>query len=249
MSDMNEKIRKLLALANHPGTGAAESAAAAAMAADLALKYNIELSQINKMASNAQAKNFARGNPTVEVHGIHRTALINLARGIADLYGCQFLIYKVKSSRASIGFVGQDHNVAMADTWLDYLWAACRNTNSVYNKGQTYATTIDARRANISFRLHFAMEVRNRLAEKLASMRRGETAGTGTALMVVNWFETEKKEVQLWMDANLRLGKASTTRKREIDYNAAMAGYRAGQTTGLDDQIGASSNPARRRIS
>lgn len=232
MSTMNEKIRKLMALADHPGTGAEESAAAAAMAAELALKYNIDLALARHVA---EPKQFERGAAAVTAAGGNRAALLWLAGAVANLYGSKNLVWQNHTSKCGIDFIGQPHNVAMCDSWMRYLWGACKKSDTAFRKSQIYASKPDEYRASMSFRLHFAITVANRLADKLASLKRGEAAGTGTALMVVAWFETEKKEVAEWMAANLKTKTAKVASRRAMDSDASTAGREAGRNASLAD--------------
>jgi nucleotide-binding universal stress UspA family protein len=248
--NINDKIRKLMALADHPGTGPEESAAAAGMAAALALKYNIDLAAAHAAdQAEAQAKNFTRGDAAVTAPGGNRAALMHLASGVAALYGCRFVVWQDQTSKCGFSFVGQPHNVAMAGTWLKYLWEACKRADTAHRRGRVFAVKGDEYRASMSFRLYFSAEVNRRLADKLASMRRGDdTGGAGTALMVVNWFEQERKEVAAWMAENMKLKAAKTAKKRALDSTAASAGHEQGKRASLNDQIGATTRPAQAQI-
>lgn len=239
MSTMNEKIRKLMALATHAGTSPEEASAAAAMAAELALKYNIDL-EATQAASAPQAKVFEEGEIELWITAQYRQCLINLSAGIADLYGCKTVIHSVNHAKYGIKFIGQPHNVALCNSWLKYLWDSCQRANVSYNKTRSYDSAAASYRAAVTFRLHFSSEVYRRLRDKLEAMRRGDAPGTGTALVVVNWYEAEKKEVAQWMADNMKLGKMAKTRGIRIDGAAAVAGHQAGQRASLADQVGSS---------
>jgi hypothetical protein len=246
MSSTADKIRKLMALANHEGTSPEEASAAAAMAAELALKYNIDL-EAALAAGSAEAKVFGIGDIELWVPAQYRQVLIHFQAGIAALYGCKATISHIGHAKYGIKFVGQDHNVALCNSWLKYLWDSCAKSNATYNKTRSYASAAEGYRASVTFRLHFAAEVHGRLSEKLASMRRGE-ASAGTALVVVAWYDAEKQEVAKWMDDNLKMGKPTTSRAIKIDVRAAVAGNEAGKRTSLADQIGAAAAKPTKRI-
>jgi hypothetical protein len=232
--NMARKIRGLLNLANDASVTMEEAAAAAAMAAELGLKYNIEL---DSLATEAERKTFSKGDVATKItEQRDRQAHIALGNAIAALYGCQVLLRRLPSF-TEMFFVGQPHNIEMANTWARYLWSACTRANRAYAKERTFATPAERYRADGSFRMHFASEVSKRLYEKLAAMREKGT-GESTALVVVNWFETERKEVAEWMASNMRLGKPMQSRgPMRVDYDAAISGREAGSKVGLSDQI------------
>jgi hypothetical protein len=239
MSDVTEKIRKLMNLADQSrNSNANESAAAAAMAAELALKYNINLDAIGREGTKAETKQFKKGDwaPTIALPRDKQTHLM-LASGVAALYGCKFLIYVFHNSNR-IAFIGQPHNVDLCNKWLEYLWKAMARSNTEYARTRTFDTKKERYTADCGFRLQFAAQVSSRLREKLEAMKaKGVADGGGTALMVVNWYEAERREVQEWMDKNLSMGKPTQIRGKKIDTHAARAGYDAGNKVGLDDQI------------
>lgn len=61
-----------MALADHPGTSAEEASAAAGMAAELALKYNLDLDAAVAGGKDRQAGNFECGPNTIIVSPHHR---------------------------------------------------------------------------------------------------------------------------------------------------------------------------------
>jgi hypothetical protein len=246
MDKISEKIRKLMALADHPGTSTEEASAAAGMAAELALKYNLDLDAAVAGGKDRQSKNFECRPNTIVVSPRDRQALSWLANPIGNLYGCQSVIMHPGYCKYSIAFIGQAHNIALCESWLKYLWNSCQRANKDYNKQREFGSAKEAYIAKATFRRHFANEVYNRLGEKLASMRRGEAASTGTALMVVAWYDEEKKEVQAWMQANMKT-KQSRNHSRRADAGAAHAGQQAGKAASLSDQIG-STSPRHRQI-
>ena len=237
MTAVDDKIRKLMALANHPGTGAAEAATAAAMAAELALKYNLDLAAVQE-ATPEQRKTFKHGDYATSALPRDKAAHMLLARGVADLYGCKFLILTMHNSN-KIKFVGQEHNIMLCNSWLQYLMTAMSKSTAAYLKTRMFSDNKEKYRADGQFRLMFAHEVRQRLAEKLEQMRRhGVSGSTGTAIMVVNWYDQERKEVQAWLDQNMGKLRQSNTRKKSIvDVHAATHGVMAGKQVSLSDQI------------
>ena len=241
--DYADKIRKLLAVANDAAATPGEAANAAAMAASLALQHNIDMGKIHERESSPETKAFARTHKGMAVSAQHRKGLLWMASGVANLYGCSIILttFRNPAHAADIYFVGQPHNADLCLTWLDYLANAAQRANreAPELKGLSGA---DRYRADRDFRESFGSAVRNRLDEKLQAMKsegiKGESSSS-TALVVSNWFETEKREVQEWMASTMKLGKATSTRStKNRDYSAATAGYQAGKKVGLHDQLG-----------
>ena len=236
-SSIPEKIRKLMALAM-PGSGASpeEAASAAAMAAMLSAKYNIELASIK--TSEADRKVFKQAEPITSALPRDKAAHMLLARAVADLYGCTFLINIAHNSN-KIRFVGQPHNTALCDHWMTYLWDAGSRYAAQFLKNTSHTSQKERYKADGSFRLFYATEVSARLARKLAEMKRHgiDQTSTGTALVVSTWFETERREVRSWMEQNMRL-KTTKTRHKPLDVSAAVAGTSAGRAVNISDHIG-----------
>lgn len=244
-----DKIRKLMAVANSPGANANEAASAAAMAAEMALAHSIDIGLIREVEGETPAKVFQEGPRVMGISAGDRSALLAMAGPVASLYGCSVLIHSLMYMRnpahvADIFFVGQPHNVELSGTWIKYLWASCERSNKEAPEFRGIKRTYKMDR---SFRLAFGNAVSQRLYEKLAAMKSQgikTEASTSTALVVSNWFETERREVAKWMAANMRLGKVSKMNKRDLDYDAMLAGREAGKRVGLNDQIGNRSTSA-----
>ena len=235
MSDFSEKIRKLMAMADHPETNPHEAANAAAMAAELALKYNIDIDQI-KVDAAPKRKSFTAGEHAIKVSARDRQAALLLCSGIAKLYGT-CLLTSWRSPYNYIRFVGQEHNVLLSNTWAKYLWTACQRSTKEYCKTRLFFDNKERYRAEQTFYLQFSNEVYLRLCAKLEAMKQQGVSSTGTALVVVNWYEQERKEVQQWMNDNMSLGKPTASKPKRLDADAARAGYAAGKRVGLDEQL------------
>ena len=245
MSDFNfaDKIRKLMTLANHPGTGAAEAANAAAMAAQLALKHNIDMGKIRETEQSPDDKVFEHGAVAITIFGGDRQAVLYMASGLAALYGCSVLVtpHRKPSNQSDIRFVGQPHNIALCGIWLDYLWKACVKSNSADPEVKGIKGK-PRYKADRSFRLYFGSAVGARLYEKLAAMQAQgikDAESTSTALVVSNWYAQEQREVKAWMAQKMgNLGPVGQSSNRDLDVGAGMAGHAAGRKVGLDNQIG-----------
>lgn len=245
---ISSKIRKLMALANNAGATAAEAAAAAAMAAELAVKFNLDLEEAAKTQPQRNKK-MIKKMTEVWCSPRDRKAVLSLGYGVAQLYACVNLITWVPP-RNWFSFVGQEHNAELAELWLRYLWEACQRLNKEYNRSRG-AHGLSAKAQSVSdqaFRLQFASVVCNRLIEKRKQMAQtGVQQSNGTALMVVNWYDAEMKEVNAFLNSYIPTKKAKT-RTQVRDHNAGRAGAQAGERVSLDTQIGASKQPNHKQL-
>ena len=250
MSKMFSRIQKLMRLAADPAATPEEAATAAAMAAELSIRYNIDLADVTN--DEHAEKHFEQGtaNPKLKVYGRDRKAFTFLTSAISKLYGCQdFVRTRKDKSFAQFVFIGQKHNIEMAETWTDYLWQSCLRANRQFNKTderRKHMNAAEKYKADGNFRYHFAWIVYGRLKAKFEELNQQgakDSEGTSTALAVSTWYEQERKELTAWIAQHMNLRKARATRSMKIDVLAANAGREAGQRVSLDAQITAKSRP------
>ena len=228
---MHDKIRKMMALANDPGATPEEAANAAAMAAELALKYNIDMASI-QIDEAPKPKEFVVGGYSIKVTPRDRKAGLHLAGGVSKLYAVKLVLTRIKEYWF-FTFIGQPHNVELANHWLNYLWASMKRANSEYHKTLTHRATYAQ---DGSFRLMFAYTVQARLYEKFEAMQRHGISGS-TALVVYNFYEKERAEIDAWVKQSMALGKPLKSRAAQLESAAASAGAAAGKRIGLDEQV------------
>ncbi len=233
-----DKIRKMMALAQDSGATPEEAANAAAMAAELALKHNLDLAQVMQ-EGQPKKKAFTHLYATEGCGPRDRAAGLLLSHGLSRLYGCMNLVSWAPPTN-KYSFVGQEHNAQLCASWFDYLWRSCERANKEYNKTLRGAgrTAKERGAADQAFRLRFAEAVTTRLLQKLREMReKGVQQSNGTALMVVDWYEQEYREVQEYAATKMRVGKAAKTRTSVRDSHAGAAGAEAGKRVSLDAQL------------
>ena len=235
---MLDKIRKLLAMAEHPNTNPAEAANAAAMAAALAAKHNIDL---DAARGAGQSKTFIDAPPFAAVKWRRRddTGVVIMTTWVARLFGCTTVIHYNGDERWC-AFKGQEHNIALAQSWFKYLWDSCKRANTEHAKSESHATFAERESARATFRMHFCVAVSNRLKQKYEAMRTTGVSGS-TALVVAAWFDTERREVEAWLkDKHPDMQDFTPKMPTVKDERAARAGDAAGNRVSLADQIGAS---------
>lgn len=203
---MLDKIRKLMALADHPATNPNEAAAAAAAAARLAVQHNIDLDAINK-ASNTE-KTFHRHYTSINVPLRDEQGFHALVDAVAKMYGCVGRHLRMGVNLQPV-FVGQPQNTSLSESWFGYIWDSCKRCNREHAREQNYGSHARREEARSAFRYGFCTTV----AERLHSLLMATMAEThqsnhtgGTALVVGSWFEAEQREVAQWIrdDADAR---------------------------------------------
>ena len=244
MTDIADKLRKLLELAEHPNTNANEAANAAALAAKLSIMHNIELDSVRLKSQN---KEFVSVLSTWHYSPRDAAGVIVMSQWVAQLFGCKILLAG-SSSRRYIWFYGQKHNVDMCNSWSKYLIDSCARANREHARDAKRATFAEREDARSAFRYAFNVAVATRLREKLEAMKKEgvqEGSSSGTALVVSNWFEQERKEVQEFIDNNVQISnKTVSTRSVAIEGRAIAAGREAGNKVSLHDQVSTSKREA-----
>lgn len=223
MSEHIVKIQKLMAMADHVGSNPNEAAAAAAMAARLAAKHNIDLDAVR---TADQPKTFARLYTEIKVPMRDEQAFYFLCNAVAKTYGCVGGHFIFSGSIEPV-FVGQPHNTGMAKSWFQYLWDACKLANRIHAREQNYGSHARREQARSAFRYGFCKAVSERMHELLmATMAQTHTSTHtgGTALVVGAWFESERRDVAQWMADD---AAARAERYRAENPNAVAVKVRA----------------------
>lgn len=230
---MHDKLKKLLALAEHPNTNPHEAAAAAALAAELAAQHSIDLE-----ALRVRGKEFGSA-PVVQYSSRDEMAIGVMGAAVGKLYGCYGTLHRsAGAARGMFSYSGQPHNVAMAGTWLRYLWESCKRANREFavRSGNDRKKREIARR---SFRWAFCDIVAKRLIEKLNELNAREMTASsdGRSIVVGSWLEQERQEIVLWLKEQGMGLEDLKPQKVTMSRNAMEAGHHAGQEVSLQEQI------------
>lgn len=248
---IEDKIAKLLALAERDTTNPHEAANAAAMAAELAARHNVDLENLRNLGQATTTKKF------VEVRGVSKVLARDLQGfgmlmvSVSRLYGCYpvFMSYPGETTREYV-ISGQEHNAKLAVKWIEYLWTACKRANTEHARAQNYGSSKARDNARSAFRFSFCGQVAMRLTEKWRDLtkpvaERGPRQ-PGTALVVGDWLKQEEEEVRKWTHDKSSMGmKPLKTREVKNVSSAVQDGARAGREVSLNEQLegGSSASP------
>jgi hypothetical protein len=235
MDSMIDKIRKLMALAgSNPNVH--EAAAAAEMAASLAAKYNIDMDAVRLRSEKSFIESETGG---FSFSRRDEMGALQMAMWTCRLFGCTVWYRTFNSCRKAV-ISGQPHNVALAESWLEFLWNSCKRANREHAHAMSYPTFGEREKARQSFRLAFCSAVAKRLMEKVDSMKKQGVSGS-TALVVTAWFDEEQREVAEFVaKKHPEMGNFKVRRPTTYERRAAEAGSDAGNRVSLAHQIGGS---------
>jgi len=238
MSGTEDRIRKLLAMAEHPNSNPNEAAMAASRAAQMAAEHNIDLEAL-RTRGDAPKKLMARysGPSTLKRSDVDAFGFI--MTGCGRLYGAAPCFTNTPSS-STLGyyFLGQEHNAKMAIKWAEYLWECCKRANTEHARQANYGSAKRREEARHSFRYAFGVTVLARLMEKHREMTKPpEGTSDSRALAIAHFLVAEFKEAEdlLRQDTNLR---DMTSKQKALQQDAFTAGARAGKSVSIADQIG-----------
>jgi hypothetical protein len=227
------KIAKLMALAADQGATPDEAASAAAMAASLAARYNIELSSVGKPGE----KKFVTQKGSTTFRRRDATAFGMMSSWVGSMFGCSPMFY-YRGDTMTSAFSGQEHNIDLCHSWMDYLWGVCLKRNTDHARKADYGSSAVRQQARDSFRMAFAVAVSRRLKTKLDELRaqKFETSA-GTSLVVGTWFDQERQELAVWMEENQGDLKPMKAKEVKVLHDAYRAGFKSGDEVGLQDQV------------
>jgi hypothetical protein len=231
-----ERVRKLLALAgNNPNEH--EAAAAAERAQAILAEHNLT---IGDLRTEDVDDDFVEDNElTTSSHPWRR----GLGTWVARMFFCEYLYNKTPTHhRDRHWFVGRRHNVEVAKLFFTYLHLTVNRLSHEYALDREpklrSACRTEFRRACTS---RLCMRISNRIeAAKKGNIPRADGGGNLPALL--NVYETAQKQIKAHIeksfgDAAVKEKKGRNVATKTKDYEAALAGYRAGDAIGLDAQL------------
>lgn len=218
MSEITDKIRKLLALAQSPNLH--EAALAAAQAQRLMLKYGIESADFD--------------DPTIDVLLVERsetrtTWFRALTKPVTEACFCDAWFHP---GTEKITVVGRKEDVIACSILLDYL------AHEILRLSEAGWIVLRPKGSAItwknSFRIAAATTVGKRLKEDRAKAMLEEQSRSSTALVRVEKYETAiRKNIAAWKEKNgVRTAQHSTSYRADSD--GTNAGRRAGAAMSLN---------------
>lgn len=240
-----EKIKKLLALAGDGGATEEEAATAAQMASALAIKYSIDLAAVQ--LSGKQVEREGVMDETVYESDKYEPWVASLIHGLTELNGGTFYFSNWGTS-VHYRVIGKPTALAVIRLTIPYLVKSVKRLNTEAVK--KYGFTMEQRRAfRAGFRQSCASRLYERMKAKAEEMRTKDevaqkTTGS-TALVVLNHFEQDARDIQVWMEQQGYKFKTRKSAARKAIKTEGMIGrhegYRAGDKIGIDPQVSGSS--------
>lgn len=218
MSDIADRIRKLLALAGN-NTNEAEAAAAMSKASALMLQHGLTTADVDRAASSV---GYGSTLPLERSH--ERT----LAHAVDALYGTRHVILR---SANAIRFAGREENVGAAEITFAFI---VKQVDAVYRAHLPPRLTKSQRAA---YRNDFKKACSERVYSRAvdARMQQAAAASTSRALVVAH-IETLQAEVENFFSTD-GVKSIKTRAVRIRDSQGTRDGVRAAEQVALHQQM------------
>lgn len=226
--DIIEKIKKLLALSG--SSNEHEASAAAEMVSALALKYNIDLLELQAPTSNYK---------TEDVYNSTKTErwLSNIIAGLSLVNACKHYLVVQPDGSIKYRIVGKPHNIQVVNSLTEYLIEAIKHSgrNNIVQYNLNSQGRAQYRKA---FRLAASQRLWQRFQEQFDNFNRKDNSlsPTTNALVVSNYYATEQKEIEEF----LQNVKFKQTRAKSISLKSSTGyqdGIQAGSTINIGKQV------------
>jgi len=236
MQNIEERIRKLLALAgNNPNP--AEAAAAAAKAAELALEYGLELDKI----AASKGDKLPIGYKPIHEPVAERFDWLNMVgKAIAEANGCRFVWFKVHDGWVGCA-IGREQGVDAARIMMAYLLESLKRTQRTYIASLRLPTPAARADRRYAYRIGYVMEVSKRVEAWADSLK-----NTKGALVVYQ--VGQLAEIDQYMSEKMQIGESKAKGGRLVDGDAYRAGQRDGSEVSVNRQMEATKEAEQRRI-
>lgn len=216
------KVRKLLSLANDSGATESERENAMRQAHAFLTKYNLDMAQVEASggaASEVRERDFleVRGSPWVR----------RVAHGLAVLFFCQYFYQKGRGKVDNHFFVGRLSNVQTAKEMLPYL------VKSIRAEAYRLAPNDGA------FRTTFLKAAARRVFDRCEELVKEPLpdAVAGTALVVANYYDTERAANEAFLAARGERVKQVASRERFVGAAGHAEGVAFGNSVSLNRQV------------
>ncbi len=224
MQNPTDTIKKLLRLAQSANEN--EAALAAERAAELALKYGINLSQVNTSEHPHKTEDgFTLKNPSQWVS--------NIIAGVCLVNACDYYRWATPSD-VTYRLVGRPHAIEATRLIASYLIEAVKRLNREHVTAYHYTTQqrADYRKA---FRLAASQRLYARLHQKHQSLQSQANQTKAQALVVQNYYQNELAIIQTLLPDDLKTiqSRGVTLRSHE----GIADGIKAGNAISLNDQV------------
>lgn len=230
------RVKRLQALAgNNPSE--AEAAAAAERAHELIAKYQIQASELGDKPDMGDNRSFVTSS---------RPWRRYMGPPLAELYFCRYGVMYERAPGKKSGhdrhiFIGRETNTHVCGMMFAYL---CTSVDRLANKASKDVPDTDRSSFVNSFKLGCAVRIAQRLTERLKEakakptvrMRDGEADINLPAL--ADAYDQESRAVTEYFDKKFETDDAKARQPQPKDRRGLLAGFAAGATVGLDQQLG-----------
>ena len=225
------KLNKLLAMSNSTANEHEAMTATRQLHALLA-KHNISLEQLNEEPESiGEARGEQRCQPWKRI----------IAKGVANLYFCDFYIISLGGRKSAYVFVGSEVN----RTFALHIFSMIIKTivsQSRRDSKKTYGEVVSG------FTRSFWAGASNRIAERCKELIDSAKEGTledeegNTLPALLSTYEQNSLQVKSWMDINLNL-KSMVSRTRSTNSAGSKAGREAGDRAQLSRSLQGNNSP------
>jgi hypothetical protein len=242
------RVRKMINIANDAGATEGERDNAMRMVHSTLAKYNLSLSQVGEGEASEEARE------RLSQPFLGKPWCLQIAAAIARMYFCHYYYQTMggnggPAQKANHVFVGRHSNVVTAQEMARFV------VESVNREAQRYQRSIGGRYADYrAFAQGAAQTIRHRCAEierqakehgvqdAAADVEADDPAlltqaGTGTALVVANLYQTEAEANKNWLtQAGVNLSKGRT-QSYAPGMEARLSGAAYGAKVSLHRQV------------
>src|SRR3990172_1279973 len=235
---IQEKIRALIALAASPNEN--EAAAAMDKVQALLAKHNLSIKDVTDATSAAKFK-ITQGK-VGDVFAHKR----QIGVAVGKMYFCKYFysVVHVQSKgknmykRERHCFAGEEHNLDIANMMFDYIVA------TIDRLAKEAADQIEDKKKYWSFMTAFKTAAAHRVADRVMAKIQAVTAPTtsgGNLPALASLYDRADSEIRAFLESQMSLSPGKT-KKQMYDAAALRAGRVAGDSIGLDTQIGGGGN-------
>lgn len=222
------KIKKLLAVANGNAEGGDhERDTAMKMALKMLAKHNLEMGDVSVVAKELRGQQECWH----DMCPWRRT----VAGAMARMFFCEFYYIPVKDTRQKYKFVfvGLESNTITAMEMTNYV---IKSVGKEAKKART--AQMQTSKFETAFMNAAAIRVSHRTFEMQREAEKEQAAeATGTALVLANYYETEKQENQAFIADTIGTLKVVKSNLKNHDMAGTLAGDTYGKNISLNNQL------------
>jgi hypothetical protein len=216
------KVKKLIALANDSAVSEGERDNALRMAHGFLVRYNLTMTQV-EMGLAERVKDCFDAPEEWAIHA---------AQGIAELFFCRYYFQRYRAGQGAPWtirhyMIGQPANVTTAQLMAGFVIDSIRK-ESVSRKDRAYA---------LSFCSGAATTIRTRCAELIKAGKADGENTPGTALVVADYYRTEREANSAYLRSNGTKVKTSVVLANRSKQEGYSAGVDFGKSVSLNPQV------------